>query len=268
MYVTLRELCSTFPKVSKPQSALDNVAAAIFMTNHDIPFVQSKVIPEERYGVSIENSVLGHHNDIVPNFNAFGPNEKYLINKVFFSPSNLLYIIGGIGVGKTRFAHFLMNEVIPQALAIDNMARQHKPCIVYYDFLQEASYLPERLDSNSVRTLFLDTFCDRIEAEIYSLNLFDLEHEIGTIWDAIIAEYEELRTKPSSISYIISQINVYEATHEQLAKDYKDAIEKRKTIRQKIASDLGQRVLIFGCTITIYKKALLFIQSSRSNCNN
>lgn len=251
--VTLRELCSKFPKVSKPQNALDNVAAKLFLTNHDIPFVQSKVFVDERYGLSAENSILGHHNEIFPNYDVLGPNEKFLINKVFFSPSYLLYIIGGIGVGKTRFAHFMMSEVIPQALEIDSNAKEHKPCIVYYDFLQEGSKIPERLDSNSIRTIFLDSFCDQIEAEIYSLKFFDLEQEIGTIWDAIIDEYENIRRKPSSVSHIISQMNVYEATHDQLAKDYKVVIEKRKTIRQKIASDLGQRLSYLGVLLQYIK---------------
>lgn len=241
MLRTLKDLCSTFPKIAVLQSPLDNVAATMFNPDISQRYVHSVSVPDERYGIPIDQAYLRHHNDIIPDFSKYGPNEQYLINKLFFSPRNLLYLIGEIGVGKTRFAHFLITEVLPQAFSQDSKAQKYGPCPIYYDFRAEGHALPSFDDSaensDSIRAAFLGSFCDRIEAELYSHSFFDLEHEVGTIWDSLFDEYKDDHRKNNALSFIISQMNVAEAEHRHLVDDYPGTIKKRKAIRREIRED-------------------------------
>lgn len=242
MQTTLKDLCSTFPKVSIQQSPLDNVATHVFNTDHTNGYIQSVHPPTERYGIPIDSGYLNHHNDLIPNFKKLGPNEQYLINKVLFSPSNLLYIIGGIGVGKTRFVHFLMAEILPVAISRNPKAKQYGACPIYYNFLEEGNTFPNLENSDAIRTAFLDSFCDRVEAELFSHEFFDLDFEVGTIWDQLIEQYKDEHNKHVALSFIIGELRQNEANHKHLALDYSTTIEKRKAIRQKILHDQNRRI--------------------------
>lgn len=243
MLTTLKDLCSTFPKTSIHQSPLDNVAATVFDTSTEYRYIHSVYPPEERYGIHVNQSLVqNHHNYIVPNFINYGPNEQYLINKILYSPCNLIYIIGGIGVGKTRFTHFLINEVLPGIIEQNGSLQKNGPCSIYYDFLEDGNVLPVPDDSSSIRAAFLDSFCDRIEAELYAHNFFDLDDEVGLIWDELLEEYKNDHKKHVALSFIISQLRNDGAERKELVENYSLAIEKRKNIRQKIISDQGRRV--------------------------
>ena len=56
----------------------------------------------------------------------------------------------------------------------------------------------------SNRSAFIDTFCDRIEAELYSHDFFDLDKEVTTVWDELIEENERTIRTPSSTYQQIS----------------------------------------------------------------
>ena len=243
MLSTLKDLCSTFPKVSVQQSPLDNVAAHIFDTSNEYRFVHSHCPPQERYGIRINQALIQtHYNYIVPNFENLGPNEQYLINKILYSPSNLIYIIGGIGVGKTRFTQFLIDEVLPGIIEQDQSLHEKCPCSIYYDFLEDGNVLPVSDDSSTIREALLDSFCDRIEAELYAHNFFDLDEEVGLIWDLLLEEYKNDYKKHVALAYLIKELRNNGAEHKELAKDYPSTIERRKNIRQRIISHQGRRI--------------------------
>lgn len=254
MLTTLKDVCSTFPKVAVQQSPLDNVAGNIFVPNHGENYIHSVNAPAERYGIHIDQSLLIHHNITVPNFNSFGPNEQYLVNKILYAPTNLLYIVGGIGVGKTRFANFLMTEVLPEIVFSNEKASKFGPCPIYYNFLDDGNTLPSNDDSDAVRAAFTDSFCDRVEAELYSHDFFDLEYEVGTIWDAMFEEYKNEYNKHAALSFLISQMRVDEAEHKNLVSDYSGTIEKRKAIRQKIRGDQSRRVSYLALLLKYTRK--------------
>jgi hypothetical protein len=254
MLTTLKDLCSTFPKVAIQQSPLDNVASQMFDPHNRQLFIQSVSAPTERYGIGVDQDMLRHHNDVVPDFDKYGPNEQYLINKILYSPSYLLYIIGGIGVGKTRFAHFIMSEILPQIISKNEKAQKFGPCTIYYNFLDEGNALPQHEDSDAIRTSFIDSFCDRVEAELYSHEFFDLDFEVGTIWDELFEEYKDQYNKYLSLSFIISQLRLNEAEHKHLVSDYAGTIQKRKVVRQKIRGDQARRLSYLALLLQYARK--------------
>lgn len=249
MLTTLKELCDTFPKVAQKQSPLDNVAATMFNPDSGMPYIQSKQEPQERYGIPVDQESAKHYNDVVPGFVEFGPNEKYLVNKIMYSPRNLLYIVGGVGVGKTRFVKHLLTEILPSLTIVNAGYQKYGPCPIYYDFLDEGNILPTYDDSNSIKSAFLDSFCDRIEAELLAHRFFDLEKEVGEIWDNLISDSVNSFRKNSALNFIISQLRLEEAERENLEKDYQTAINRRKTIRQKIMSDATRRIAYLGLLV-------------------
>ena len=229
----IKDLCSSFPKVSTPQNPLDTIAGEIFKPYTDTPYVQSIKPPSTRYGIPVDKSLLGHTNKWVKNFNEYGPNEQYLINKFFFSPSYLLYIVGGIGVGKTRFAIFFIEDILPQAQLPGNIDR--KPCVVYYDFLEEGKNIKRNSDSETIETILADSLSDHIEACIS--RFLSLEDEVTEAWDFIIEKYGNSLRKPRAVSFILAQTRLQEATKEDLAVDYDAVVDKRKKIRRRIEED-------------------------------
>lgn len=254
METTLKDLCASFPKVSIQHSPLDNVAAEIFNPHNNQRYIQSTSGPSERYGIRIDNLLLRHHNEYIQNFNDYGPNEQYLINKVFYSPSNLLYIIGGIGVGKTRFIHFLLNEILPNAISNEGGVKNFGPCSIYYDFLDEGNTLPPYEDSNGIKIAFTESLCDRIEAELYSHDFFDLDYEVGTIWDEILENYKNDYNKHTALSFIIKELRLNEAEKKDLIDNYSQTIKKRKAIRQKIRGNQGRSISYLALLLEYTRK--------------
>lgn len=249
MLITLKELCSTFPKTAVKQSPLDNVAAQMFNPDSGLRYISSKTDPQERYGIPVDHSSLKHHNEIIPGFAELGPNEKYLINKIVYSPRNLLYVVGGVGVGKTRFIRYLMGEILPCLSSLNDGFKKYGACPIYFDFLDNGTALPTFQDSASIRSAFLDTFCDRIESELITHAFFDLEHEVGTVWDDLINDSVDNYRKSTALNFIISQLRASEADRSYLLKDYEATISKRKVIRKKVMSDSGRRLSYLGLLV-------------------
>jgi len=242
MQTTLKDLCAEFPAITARQSPLDNLTGEIFRQHHDQPYVQSTSLPDQRYGIYIDHVSSRPHNDIDPDFSEYGPNEQYLLDNIMYSPGNLLYVIGGIGVGKTRFSQFVINEVLPQVASRDEQAVKCDPCRIYYDFLSEYNVLPSDEDSRSVRAAFIDSFCDRVEVELYSQGFFDLDYEVSTIWDSLVEKNVSSSRKHVALSFIIRELRATKTDHLFLAEDYSETIQKRKTIRQKIRGDHERRI--------------------------
>jgi hypothetical protein len=187
MYRIGRDLCSRLPKVSTLQPRVDIIAANVFSHGYDVPFVQSSDPPDSRYGIHVDETSLSPHNRLVPTFSSYGPNERYLVNKIIFGVYDLLYIVGGIGVGKTRFLRWFMSEVAPSLTHEPEMDRTACPRIAYIDFnqLELTPFVgPGRTDA--VYTQLLELLCLRVEASLID-GFFGIETELTVVWDALVS---------------------------------------------------------------------------------
>lgn len=239
MPTKLKELCDKFPKVARQMSPLDQVATAVFYTDWSREYVHSIDTPVSRYGIELQRSQSAHYNRYIPDFGSFGPNEQFLINKIFFSPSPLLYVVGGLGVGKTRFVRFFMNEVAPQIVHSHGQEFDRCPCPIYLDFLEDAPITDE--DSDAIKAAFLTSFCDRLEAELLDKQFFTLEEEVGYVWEELIKQYSGHFHKPSALTFILARLRSEDATMHFLQKSYEVVISKRKAIRRVMMEDLARR---------------------------
>ncbi len=258
------DLIPFLPTTEVENETMNLIATKLFPTTEGLRFVQSNDPPEKRYGINVENEKVNMKNDYIPNFGQLGPNERYLINKFFFSTSPLLYLVGGIGVGKSRFLHFYLRHILPTANydpSVDSSI-----CQVYYDFLEDGCAITDAKDEDTIKRGFLQTFCVRLEAEIRSHNYFDIDSEVTEVWDEIIKEKRDEFQKSPSISFIISEIghaNVGpEILRSALEQDDKRlfyyVLDTRKKILQKIKNDLPLRLnylaLIFAYIKTRFYK--------------
>lgn len=84
MPTKLKELCEKFPKLARQMSPLDQVASDMFYTDAPNEYVHSTEPPTARHGIEVPHDRhSGHHNEFVPQFTSCGPNEQFLINKLF-----------------------------------------------------------------------------------------------------------------------------------------------------------------------------------------
>lgn len=258
---TIKDLCTSFPKTANKQSPLENVATKIFNPNIGAPYIQSSRDPELRYKIPLSIVASSHHNRIVEDFDNYGPNEQFLINKILFTPAHLLLIIGGIGVGKTTFTHFFLGEVLSKTDTQNESIQKYGACSIYFDFLDCGNRIPVSDNSSTIRESFIDALCTRVLAELDN-RFFDLEDEVGTVWQSLIEEYASSYQKPDAIAYIMTEIRKEEAENKHLAKDYEATIAKRKDIRKKIDGDSDRRLSYVQLLLRYVREE--YFQSSRA----
>jgi hypothetical protein len=238
----IKELCSSLPKGSRPNDALDNVITKIFKPTEVADFIQSQSPPERRYLIKVDQNAMHHHNDRLENFNQCGPNERYLINKIFFSPFHLLYVVGGIGVGKTTFSHYLINHLLPRALHQESRDPSRCPTAIYFDFLKELNISVERKSFEEIESEFFTLLCNRVEAEIGVRGYFDLTKEVGEVWEKILVTQSKSHERNPAFSYILKRL--YEEEARTLPSDgelHLDTISRRKKIRSEVIQNMKFR---------------------------
>ena len=238
----LKDLCSSFSKESRPQSPLDSVATEIFKPeSSEVEYLHSSKVPEKRYDIPVHPTYTRHHNDLVEDFENFGPNEKYLINKVLFSPSPLLFIVGGIGVGKTTFVGFLRKDIIPKLKHSKEQDSSKCPFDIYMDFRGIGSQPFSDKSFEECKTIFSKMLCDEIEAMLGARSLFSLEDEVGDIWEGLISSLKDQQN--FAIKNIMARLReeAAESRHLKEGSNYERVISKRKAIRKELIQDESRR---------------------------
>lgn len=233
----LKQLCLNMPKVARQHSPLDNLAAAVFNTRVSDSYVSSSANPERRYGVALDADWLRHHNELVEDFDSYGPNERYMVNKILYSPLPLLHVVGGVGVGKTRFMHFYKSHVLPllPALLPDGPPSFH----VYFDFLR--ANIPKTKDPRVIDEAFRNAFCDRLASEIYRRQYFTIEREVIEVWEEMLADGGMLGADNNALDFIATQLRIQSAEKRDLEVDYSRALAARRNILARIHEDPYKR---------------------------
>lgn len=240
----LKELCSSLPRGSRIHSPLDSVITEIFQTTHDTKFIHSQSPPTPRYHVTIDHKMLQHHNDCLADFDKCGPNEQYLINKIFFSTCHLVYLVGGIGVGKTTFSNYLMKDLLHRVRHQDPIKVSKCPGPIYFNFLRENTISVQGKSLEAVKSEFLDLFCTHIEAKIVSKQYFDgVTEEVEVVWQEIIASHSHGYQHNPASSFIVKRVFDEQAKSLPADKDLRrDVLARRVLIRKEIMSNENLRV--------------------------
>ena len=240
----LKELCSSLPRASKIHSPLDNVVTQIFQTTEQPKFIHSQSPPVPRYQARLDHNMLQHHNDHLDGFDECGPNEQYLINKIFYSPCYLVYVIGGIGVGKTTFTRYLMSDLLHKVRHQEGNEKSKCPTPIYFNFLRENTISVQGKTVETIQSEFLELFCTRIEAEIASKQYFaDVTEQVEVVWESIIAAYPKTSQPDPASSHIVSR--VFDERAKTLPQDVdlrRDVLATRVRIRDEIMRNLNLRV--------------------------
>ena len=240
----LKELCSSLPKVSRIHSPLDSVVTEIFQQTSETRFIHSQSPPSPRYEVKVDQTMLQHHNDRLEGFDKCGPNEQYLINKIFFSTCYLVYVVGDIGVGKTTFSRYLMTDLLHKVRHQDANEASKCPGPIYFNFLRENSISTQGKSLEAIQSEFLALFCTHIEAQIVSKQYFaDVTEEVEIVWEDIIAAHSKNYQHNPASSHIIKR------TFDELAKTLpadrdlrRDVLMRRVEIRKEIMRNENLRL--------------------------
>lgn len=244
----MQDFCDLSPRKNNLQTPLDLLARNIFDPppeyKHYVP--SCTALPESIYGIEFDNRSIKHVNNEIENFSNFGPNEKFLINRIRFSPSHLLLMVGGIGVGKTSFfTKFFLKEMPHKIIHSQDQSNSICPFYIYLDVLSDANIIQPNKDitTNYVKSRFSDLLCNRIEQKINELNLFNIEEEITLIWDFVLSgESKNLYSNAcfSKISQLIR--NNKAEIKDKIGEDYKKCLAIRQNIKSEIYKDSEYRI--------------------------
>lgn len=235
--VKLKDLCKGISYRRNENSALDNVAISIFHPDSKDVYIQTTQAVQRRYSIPVDKQYC-HVNRDISEFELLGPTEQFIINKILDTPSPILYIIGGIGVGKSSFLHFFVDTIVPKIdKAGQTTSRTH---VVFYDFLQELYGTTYKTQSELLLQAFQETICDKLAAELRAF--FDLEMEVTDIWEDILSSREKNPYQESIVARIRIALSNSDALLTDLQASYNSVLKKRKKIRQEIVADRNRRI--------------------------
>src|SRR3990172_1570682 len=127
------EFCKRYPIIPVAQRSIDLIASNAFDLERDFEYVQSNTV-EARYGAPVREKFKGLQNEFIDDFDKLGANEKYLMNAFFYSSAKLLYLLGGVGTGKTRLLKYFAYEIFPRRkhICVKDCGKTGR--IIYIDF--------------------------------------------------------------------------------------------------------------------------------------
>jgi hypothetical protein len=233
----LRELCRVFPRIEHDINICDTVSESIFTNNSKInPYLYSNEI-EKRYGNN--EKYIEYKNENFKDFSNYGLNEKNIINHIYYSKNNILFLIGGIGIGKSSFINFFKSKLSEDKnhLCQEN-CKHHKDggIIIYIDFNNE---IPESFSSDDSTRIHHD-IVERINIElrnaIIECSIFSFEEEITNIWN-------ELITSPST--RILKKIRniLIEESGIEIGTNYNYYLDIRKKVYKQITSNVNDFII-------------------------
>jgi energy-coupling factor transporter ATP-binding protein EcfA2 len=158
-------------------------------------YLMSKDIPTKRFGIRVDQKYLNYKNEKIKNFKHYGPNEQYLLNRIFDGPKNIIYIVGAIGSGKTTFIRFL-TEYIHRENQYNHCKKDciKKPKAIVIDFSIASKKSFATSNTINITNDIMDMMINGLSEGIGN-DYFSFPEEITTVWDRIIRD----RKKKASI---------------------------------------------------------------------
>lgn len=239
-YKRIKDLCVK-TTATHPAQVLDNVATTIFKTepNDDVYILSKEQLPDELHKVKVDKNVietisaLDYKNEDLPTFSDLGPNEKYLVHKIFYSPYNLIYVVGGIGVGKTTFSKYFISKLLPDFEHKETHDKTNCPCVVYLDLRALFKTEDESNDNRIAQNNFKKVLSLNIHAKISEKNYFNINEEVETVWNHLLYERNHDQNRNLALYTIRTALREYEL--EEITPEIKlHIIAKRKEVRRAI----------------------------------
>ena len=223
-----KDFMINIPRSSEDNNPLYLLARNLFPDDLNTDFIQSNNPPTEKHNIKIVKKYLDLTNDNIRNFDNLGPNEKYLINFVFSSESSLISLVGGIGVGKSRFCRFLINDVLH--CNYNNSDLSQSPFYIIFNVLDETNKFNLCNTDTSYYVTFLKLFNVVISGKIDSLDLFDIEEEVTVVWEAFLAEEKKSVTLSNIIATMRSELRKLHSEKRHPSEIIKNRIAIRDVI--------------------------------------
>lgn len=250
----LKETLAGLPTAGPKDSALDRVAGAIFSTKVKSRFLQSSAAPEPVYGVGIDDVYLTVQNPRVPHFSSLGPSEQYIVNKIFAPRPGVIYVIGGIGVGKTRFIHFFETDVLRKFQSTGST----NPLLIHIDCeqLNHPVYVSD--DSPAIAANLQEFLVEEIVAQIRGAKLFTNIEEVFTIWDGLLSENEravgaERNHAVTVLANMLDKANLYPIDRFPGSQD--ELVSERLKVRSKLLEDRTLALYYLAAVLAHMKRA-------------
>ncbi|WP_447600337.1 hypothetical protein [Nitrospira sp. Nam80] len=159
---------------------------SVFNHKPEGKYCHSSATPQDRFNIPFDKRHFdAYRADLVKDFSSYGPNEQYLLTKILFSKVNLLLIVGSMGTGKTRFRHFLIDEVLKRVAHPSEVESAMCPFVAVVDFL-DITWLERATRPDEVLDRVSTILCDRIEAAITDRGFFTLDQEVTEVWEAML----------------------------------------------------------------------------------
>lgn len=257
MFAKIKTLCKPEPK-RKENSALDSLATIIFNqeSKDRYQFIRSSTPPETRYGIEVKNTRI-FLSPYLSSSDGLGPNEEWLISKIFDQSTTLTYIVGGVGVGKSSFTNFLINEILPKINHSTNADVSHCPSAIKFDFLDQkiADVFPAH-DPKAARRKFEELICVRIKSVLATKRFFTLEEEITSVWTALIKSNETSSSSNPAIDDLIIELFERQADDSRLNHHRAEILASRRQIRNQILS--SENAIFYYAAILKHLKESLF----------
>lgn len=248
MLQKMQDFCDLSPRKNNLQTSLDLLARNIFDPPSDYKqYVSSSTaLPDSIYGIEFDEKSIKHVSNEIKNFSKFGPNEKFIINRIRFSPFHLLLMVGGIGVGKTSFfTKFFLKEMPHETIHSQGQNNSMCPFYIYLDVLSDTNIIQPNKDikTNYVKSRFSDLLCNLIEQKINDLGLFNIEEEMTLVWDFILLK-ESKNLYSNACFAKISQLirNKKAEIKDKIGEDYKKCLAIRQNIKSEIYQDTEYRI--------------------------
>jgi hypothetical protein len=213
---------------------------AIFGQHVSNDFVLSKEMPTPRYGVGVEKETLEKITDVnyqdsfLADFRSLGPNEQYIVHKIFCSPNPILCIVGGIGVGKTSMTKYYLDTLLPRINHTPQRTVGRCPLKIYFDFKPIDDDVYPKFPAKIAETEFSKNFGRMLLAAITKGNFFSINEEVGIIWESILGSDRDATDSNPAIDQIRIRLRDEELQVENSTPLTAEIIAARKKIRQEL----------------------------------
>lgn len=239
MLQKMKDFSEKSKQTSQSSKKLDNLAVAIFGQNSDSDFVLSTHVPEPRYGLELDPVTLedvldlDYSDKFLPIFKSLGPNEKYVVHKIFYSTNNVICIIGGIGVGKTSLSKYLVGNLLPTVLHQEAKDIKKCPGVIYFDF---KAYNDEDFPKSTPQIAlegFSKNFSVLIGSNLAVGDYFSISSEVSEVWDELLQDQSPNRPANPAINWLRDELRK-EELEKWNGEDKGNVIGKRRKIRETL----------------------------------
>ncbi|MFN8583421.1 MAG: hypothetical protein U0163_20900 [Gemmatimonadaceae bacterium] len=165
--------------------------------------------------------------------------------KFLIGPHPYVFVVGGIGVGKTSFAKWFLTTVLPDLSKLKAYSSATPPLALYFSFTRETdarlTALLEtfggingnRRTEAEILKLVGDIFSDHVLGAIERAHLFTLTQEVTDVWHHIVSAAPG-ESSSHLENWLSNKLHVMQADEEHFRASPDVAIERRKKIRRTI----------------------------------